>query len=296
MRPIYKAWFCHIEVTNFCEKMCIYCSRWTRHLRDDQYYFSSLDEIEKALQTLIPKKKSAHPWPNRIGIQGGEPTLHPEFEQICELLLKYDVKARYGLWTYGGSKFQAYKPLIDKTFGMLAYNEHNKHQVNVCKHQPATVSIQEAIPNKELRDKLIDQCFVQLNWCPTISQGKAYFCEVAYGIDRLFEIDAGWSLDYDWFMKEPGQFKDQVDSYCYMCGMPVPMERQLLCNNKELVTPKLLERMKNNNLKFTSDKWVDVFNKQFTYEEIKENLKTWDPRNFWGDRHRDNPHRYGIKI
>jgi len=254
----------------------------------------TLDEIDFALETLMPTKKSAHQWPNRIGIIGGEPTLHPEFEQICKLLLKRGPRSRYGLWTYGGKKFDEHKGLIDKTFGLLAYNEHNENQQNTCRHQPATVAIGEAVPDKTLRDKLIDNCWVQLNWCPSIAQDKTYFCEVAYGIDRLFEMNAGWDIDYNWFVKHPGAFDDQVHSYCHLCGMAVPMERQLLGDKKELITPGILERMKDNELKFTGDKWVDIFEDKLDIEQIKENLKTWDPRNYRGDNCADNPARYNI--
>ena len=254
----------------------------------------TLDEIEIALETLLPSNKSAHAWPNRIGIIGGEPTLHPEFEAICHLLLNKAPRSRYGLWTYGGERFNEYKSLIDKTFGLLAYNEHNEKQKQTCKHQPATVAIGEAVPDKELRDKLIDNCWVQLNWCPSIAQNKAYFCEVAYGIDRLFELDAGWDADYNWFMKVPDEFKDQVDSYCHLCGMAIPMERQLLNDKKELITPQLLEMMKGKDLKFTDEKWVEVFKNKLDLEQIKQNLKTWDPRNYRGDSCSDNPARYNI--
>jgi len=290
MKPIYKAWFCHIEVTNFCEKTCIYCSRWTRHLRKDQYFFMTLDEIDRALETLLPRKKSALAWPNRIGIMGGEPTCHPEFEEICKLILKRAPKERYGLWTYGGKVFNEYRSLINNTFGMLAYNEHNEQQQKACKHQPATVAIGEVVEDDALRAKLIDNCFVQLKWCPSIAQGKAHFCEVAYGIDRLFELNSGWPIDYEWFMKTPAQFKDQVDACCHLCGMALPMERQLLCNKKELVTPKLLELMRSKGLKFTDDKWTELFTEKFNLDQIRENQKTWDPRNFWGNK--DRPERY----
>jgi len=294
MRPIYKAWFCHIEVTNYCEKTCVYCSRWTRHLRKDQYFYMTLDEIDFALETLMPKKKSAMEWPNRIGIIGGEPTLHPEFEDICKLLLKRGPKSRYGLWTYGGKIFNENKGLIDKTFGLLAYNEHNENQQQTCKHQPATVAIGEAVKDEKLQKKLIDNCWVQLNWCPSIAQNKAYFCEVGYGIDRLFDLNAGWPLDYNWFTKVPGDFDDQVDSYCHLCGMAVPMERQLLNDKKELITPKLLDCMKRKGLKYTGSNSVNIFEDTFTLEQIKENLKTWDPRNYRGDTCFDNPARYCI--
>jgi len=263
-------------------------------LRGDQYFYMTLDEIDYALETLMPKKKSARQWPNRIGIIGGEPTLHPEFEAICKLLLKRGTRARYGLWTYGGKQFQEHKSLIDKTFGLLAYNEHNENQRQTCKHQPATVAIGEAVPDKALRDKLIDNCWVQLNWCPSIAEDKAYFCEVGYGIDRLFDLNSGWPLDYEWFIKEPGEFNDQVAACCHLCGMAIPMERQLLNDKKELITPNLLAMMKDSDLKFTDSKWATEFNDKFDIERIKENLKTWDPRNYRGDNCSDNPARYNI--
>jgi len=292
MRPFYRSWMCCIDITNYCEKKCIYCSRWARHLRPDQYFYMTLDEIDFALETLMPKKKSATAWPSRIGIIGGEPTLHPDFEKICELLARRGPKARYGLLTYGGKKHDEYFGLIKRTFDFVAMNEHTEAQKMVCRHQPATVAIGEAVPDKVLRDKLIDNCWVQHNWCPSIAQDKGYFCEVAYAIDHLFELNCGWKLDYNWFMKEPNDFKDQVDACCHLCGMAVPMERQLLSNNKELITPKLLELMKSKNLKFTGDRSVDIFKENFDLKQIKENFKNWDPRNYRDEQ--DNINRPGF--
>jgi hypothetical protein len=37
----------------------------------------SLDYVEKCLDSL-------EGWPNRVGIMGGEPLLHPEFPEICK--------------------------------------------------------------------------------------------------------------------------------------------------------------------------------------------------------------------
>ena len=52
--------------------------------------------------------------------------------------------------------------------------------------------------------------------------------------------------------------------------------------------------MKEKNLKFTGDQWVDVFKDKYSIKQIKENLKTWDPRNYRGDNCADNPARYNI--
>lgn len=283
MKPINNAWFCHIELTNFCEKACVYCSRWRRHLRPDQYFYMGLDEIEQALEVLMPTKKSAHAWPSRIGIIGGEPTLHPEFVEICDLLRHRAPAAKYGLWTYGGPRFVEYKPLIDKTFAFIALNEHNESQIAVCKHQPATIASGEVIDDPYLWRQLIDNCWVQLNWCPSIARDRAFFCEVAYGIDHLFGLDGGWPVDYNWFMKTPDQFRDQVDKYCHLCGMAVPFTRQLLKDEKEIVTPGLLQMMRDRGLKRTSDRWVTVFDKKLTPDQVQAHRSGWDPRNYRGD-------------
>ena len=80
MKPIKEAWFCNIDITSKCFMTCLYCSRYTKHLRDDQKYDMTLEVFEKTLDTLKN-------WPNRIGIIGGEPIMHDQFEEIC-----YDFK------------------------------------------------------------------------------------------------------------------------------------------------------------------------------------------------------------
>ena len=78
MKPIQQAWNMQIDITNICGLDCIYCTRYNKHLRNNQRYNMELDYFEKVLQSL-------EEWPNIIGIIGGEPLLHPKFEEICEI-------------------------------------------------------------------------------------------------------------------------------------------------------------------------------------------------------------------
>ena len=95
MKPIGDAWFCQIEVTNHCHLACTYCSRYMRHIRPDQRFHMELDFFEQALDSLEGFR-------GRIGIIGGEPTLHPQFAELCEILRGRYPPAQLGLWSAGG--------------------------------------------------------------------------------------------------------------------------------------------------------------------------------------------------
>ena len=276
MRPIWEAWFCHIEVTNVCGRGCLYCSRYDRHIRKDQRFFMDLKMIENALDSL-------EGWPHRIGIIGGEPTFHPRFEEICRLLQSRYGKGRYGLWTTGGKRYEKYKKLINETFGMLAYNEHNPEQEKTCRHQPLTIAIQDAVEDPEYRKKLIDECWVQRMWCPSIGPKGAFFCEVAYALDTILDGPGGYPVKPNWWKKTPEQFKDQVEQYCKYCGMPVPIERELIKNKRERITPKLYSIFRQHNLARLSKGDIILFNRKLMISEMDETKKTWDPSNYRED-------------
>jgi hypothetical protein len=246
----------------------------------------SLEQIETAL-------KSLRGWPNKIGIIGGEPTVHPEFHKICKLLLDYNGRDKYGLWTTGGPGYEKNKTNIKRTFGFQAYNEHTEHQKTVCKHQPLTIACGEVIKDTELLKSLINNCWVQLSWCPSIAPKGAFFCEVAYALDALLEGPGGYPIKPDWWNKTPEQFKDQVDRYCHKCGMPIPINRQLLENKVELITPLLFEQYNKLGLKRTElKKDVEIFNQELTKQQVEKNREGWDPKNYRGDVAADGKYKY----
>lgn len=238
-----------------------------------------LEQIETAL-------KSLEGWPNRIGIIGGEPTIHPQFKEVCELLLDYNLADKYGLWTTGGVGYEKHKGTIARTFpSFLAFNEHNADQVNVCKHQPITMACGEVIEDKKYLRHLIDNCWVQKMWCPSIGAKGAFFCEVAYAIDSLLEGPGGYPVKPGWWLKKPEDFQDQVDRYCHKCGMPLPTARQLMSDKIERITPKLFNEYHKLNLKrIMSGKDVKISRDKQTVAQTEEIRGAWDPANYRGDQ------------
>lgn len=286
MKPIYQGWFCHIELTNYCWKDCVYCSRFSRHIRKDQRYHMSLEQVELAL-------KSLKDWPNGIGIIGGEPTLHPKFKEVCDLLLDYNKPEKYGLWTTGGKRFNDNVKKINQTFKkLIAYNEHNEKQQNMCRHQPATLAINDLVKDEQVKQKLINNCWVQLNWCPSIGKKGAFFCEVAYAIDTILDGPGGYNIVPGWWQKQPKDFKDQVDRYCGHCGMAVPFTRQLLKDKRELISESNYKLYKKLNLPNMESEKVEIFNEILSIGDIKKFAQGWDPRNYRGDVRKDGVYKY----
>lgn len=288
MKPISQAWCMQIDITNFCGHDCLYCSRYNKHLRADQRKHMSLEFFETALQSLKN-------WQGMIGIIGGEPILHPQFREMCTIIRNYFPKSKMGLWTSGGKRYPEYLDEINKTFGFLAYNEHNPEQKKVCKHQPLTIAIKDVVKDEAVRNKLIDGCWVQRTWCPTINHFGGYFCEVAAGQDVLFNDGANaYPIEPDWWNKTPEMFKGQVDLFCNNCGMAIPMERDTLISNKEKVSQTVLEMLQKNNSRKITEEDLQLFTEDFSKETLQQNIKRWYPGNYRVDLHPDETCAEGL--
>lgn len=222
-------------------------------------------------------------FPQKIGIIGGEPTLHPEFKRICKLIQKLIQPWKIDLFTTGGKRYEKYKGLIQDTFGFVAYNEHSEKQVSICLHQPITVAIQDVIDDEDLKNELIDKCWVQERWCPTINHKGAFFCEVAAAIDNLLDGPGGWKPEDYWWNKDPIDFKEQIDRYCGHCGMPIPLQREIVGSPKLRFSRANLELFRQHGLRRVSDLDVVIFDGKLTKVEVEENRIGWEPWNYRQD-------------
>ena len=215
MRPIYEMSLVQIEVTNACHLRCANCTRFVGHHRKP--FFMGLDTVVKAIDSL-------EGFPGHIGLMGGEPTLHPQFAEICKIYQDMiPDKGRRELWT-AGHKWEEYKDLIHETFHekYIAYNDHS--DPNEGRHQPLLVAIEDVVEDKNLMWRLIDNCWIQLRWSASITPKGAFFCEVASAQDHLFDGPGGYPIEKGWWKRDPAHFSDQVRHYCPKCSAALPME------------------------------------------------------------------------
>ncbi|MDO8667851.1 MAG: radical SAM protein [bacterium] len=273
MIPIYRMKVIQIEITNACNQQCSQCTRFIGHHKKP--FFMDLDMVAKAIESLEGYKE-------QIGIMGGEPTLHPQFKEVCEIVEKLIPNRRQrALWT-NGFKWDEYKEIISKTFDkdMIVYNDHKDMEVG--EHQPLLVAAEEILADRELMWRLIGNCWVQWRWAASITPKGGFFCEVAAAQDYLLNGPGGYPLKKGWWDKNPNEFMDQVKRYCPRCGGAIPMERVSSHAAYDLVSPKNAERLK----ALGSPKYVKgnykIFDKKLTEEDIERVVRAgWTP---WSHR------------
>lgn len=264
MRPIYQAPFGLIDITYYCGRECVYCTRCDRHLGHKRYNMD-LYAFEQALLSYSE-------FEGLIGIIGGEPLLHPQFDEICLIIQRYYPAIKMHLFTSIDPKKSKHKDLIYRTFYHIAYHPHTDEQEKEFKHQPMTIAIRDVVKNEKLRNELINDCWLQRKWCPTITDDGAYFCETGASIAKLLGIK-GWPVYPKWWLRDSEEFGYQLD-ICQYCGMAIPMERQLMSDKKQKISPSFLKVLQDNNLP-TGE--YELFDKEITAKEMKEALPEWTP-------------------
>jgi len=213
MRAIHENTVIQIDITNACHLNCANCTRFVGNHR--QPYFMSLGDFKRAVESL-------EGFPGRIGIMGGEPTLHPQFREILTLMRDMVPKEKREFWT-AGFKWGEYKADIHKTFNRerVAFNDHSQAS---GRHQPLLVAISEVVDDHELRELLIENCPFQSSWSAAITPKGAFFCEIAAAQDYLFDDPGGYEVKPGWWRREPEDFQDQVMEYCGNCSGALPMD------------------------------------------------------------------------
>lgn len=272
MIPIYRMALIQIDVTNACHLRCANCTRFVGHHRKP--FYMDLETVEKAL-------KSLEGFPGGVGLMGGEPTIHPQFVEICELFRKYiKDKSKRGFWT-AGYKWDEYKKIICETFSedKIIYNDHSAEE---GVHQPLLLAAEDILEDRELMWRLIGSCWVQWRWSASVNHKGAFFCEVAAALDTLFEGPGGYPLEKGWWNKNAEQFSDQVKRYCPMCSAAIPMRRPSSHESKDLVSKSNAERLK----KLCSPKFLSgkccVLDTKFTEDDVEKAISEgWTP---WSHR------------
>jgi len=266
MRKISEMTVIQIDVTNLCDKSCANCTRFCGHYTPDRLYFMDLDYYEKAVISLKSFK-------GMIGMIGGEPTLHPRFPEMCEILnFHIKEKERKGLWTNTGKKFQENKRLITDTFGYLNCNDHVTHDIV---HAPILVASGDMLKDGRLTEdewrKYTDSCWVQTSWSATVTPKGAFFCEVAGMLDYLFEGDAGWDITErpEWWRKDIDQYADQIARACRQCGCQLPLRPRKSSDGIDDVSESNLQRLLAVNSPKVKSGRYEIFRQGLDHQQIR---------------------------
>jgi hypothetical protein len=227
-----------IDITNDCFNRCSNCSGFSGNHKKN--YYMDWDTFKRACESLHTKQ-----FKGMIGIMGGEPTLHPDFDRMVRY---YDTVAprgwhyepdinvpiddinkyqqifwglygddgllkRRGLWTSLGPGYIKHFELIRNVFEYQCINDHKSSII----HQVSMLTRKELEIPDDKWEVLRDNCWLQNNWSASITPKGAFFCEIAGAMDMLFDGPGGWKIEAGWWNRTPKEFGDQLN-WCEMCS------------------------------------------------------------------------------
>lgn len=246
MRPLIEMDTIQIEITNQCHNRCSNCTRLVGH--HSKPYYMDMNTFKKSVDSMTD-------YSNMTGVMGGEPLLHPQFEEMCEYLHSKIPPEQCGLWTCLPKGKEHHNKTIVKTFGNIFINDHTRADIL---HGPVLVAASE-LPGPE-HDKwyLINDCWVQKAWSAAINPKGAFFCEVAAAMAMLLSGDdhKGWPVEPQWWRKIPKDYTEQMEKYCMQCGCAMPLRKRESVDGRDDISPEMLDILKYTSPKVREGKFI----------------------------------------
>ena len=263
MKPIYEFQTIQVELTNACVHECSNCTRFCGHHKKP--FFMNWNTFKKAVDSL-------EDWPRTLGIMGGEPTLHPEFERFVRYAkekhpMQYDIGGGHkpisslskymidangiktgplnkfkglGLWSSVCNKYYEHYELIQDSFIYQCINDHTASS----RHQAWLMTRKEFGIDDEEWIKMRDNCWWQrLLGSPSITPKGAFFCEVAAAMDMLFDGPGGWKIEKGWWKRGPEDYKEQL-MWCEFCSGAFHSFDRDANESVDDVSPYMYEKLK----------------------------------------------------
>lgn len=193
-----------------------------------------------------------------VGVFGGNPALHPQFEEICEILAAHFPKVQRGLWcNHPHGKGRLMRRIFNPRCSILnvhlvqeAYDEFKRDWPRSrpfgldsdSRHAPVHGSMMDlGIPESE-RWRRISQCDVNQNWSALIGvfrgELRAWVCEIMGSQSMLKQHlpaypDTGLPAVEGWWKKPMQDFAQQVRYHCHRCLVPMRGHGELACAGAE---------------------------------------------------------------
>jgi hypothetical protein len=224
-----------ISVTSMCDKACFGCTQASNLVRKRK--FITPEQFELACKSLDGY------W-GVIAMHGGNPCLHPQFEELCAIMRKYVSFEQRGIYTNrlmgnGEACRETFNPKMSNFnvhMDRQAYEEVMREWPEVrpfgldrdCRHTPPFVALQDVVDSESERWDLIVRCDINQNWsgmvCVVNGEVRAFFCEIAGCMAMLYEgiwPDTGLPAEPGWWRRPIEDYTEQINLYCHRCGIPL---------------------------------------------------------------------------
>ena len=257
-RPgVWRGGVLQVWITRACDLSCCGCTQGSNLAGKPG--MMTPDQFETACKSLVDTGRNpfANDFDHRneyhpaywgvVGIFGGNPCVHPEFEEICKILKKYIPFQQRGLWSnnlngHGVTCRKTFNPDVSNLNvhqSVEAYNEIRRdwplampkglHEDS--RHSPPYVAMRdlEDMTDDERWD-LIGNCSINQTWSALIGvfrgELRGWFCEIAGAQSMLHQHepdypDTGLRITPGWWNQPMSAFDHQVRKHCFDCSVPL---------------------------------------------------------------------------
>ena len=171
----------------------------------------SLGQIEKFVKESMDHQKK---W-KEILLEGGEPTLHPRFFDIIDILMRY--KKDFSPWTNIKVITNGYGEKVDRILSSLPANEvdvfnsrkRRTLQENHCAFNIAPCDLGEFRPSD-----FSQGCYLPVFYGLGLTRYGYYPHPICGSIDRVFGFDMGRKK----LPTVDDSMEDHFDKFCRLCG------------------------------------------------------------------------------
>lgn len=236
-RPTWRNGILQIHITRACDESCVGCTQGSN---------LAGKPVMMTLDNFYDAVISVKDYYGVIGIFGGNPTLHPQFEQICNIFASIIPFEQRGLWSnnlrgYGELCRRIFNPAVSNLnvhTRQSNYDEMKKdwpecHPIgldNDSRHSPPYVAMKDLGLGQEEMERLISSCDINQLWSAMICQFRGelrgFFCEIAGAQSMLHEAeesypDTGIKIYPGWWKLPIERFAHQISKHCFECGIPL---------------------------------------------------------------------------
>ena len=181
-----------------------------------------------------------------VGMFGGNPCSHPQFEQLCDIMAAHVPFEQRGLWSNnllgkGAVARRTFNPAVSNLnvhLDQAAFDEFRSTWPESqpfgldtdSRHSPPYVALQDVIDDEAERWDLISGCDINRRWsamiCVFRGDLRGYFCEIAGAQAMLHQAqldypDLGVEIAPDWWRRGMPDFAEQARFHCHACGIPL---------------------------------------------------------------------------
>jgi len=252
-----------IPITNVCNLSCGGCNQLCGNYPKKSLWFIELDELKKNINIVANNTNK-----KRIGLFGGEPTLHPKFNEVLELCYEFK-ELEFLVYTNGRAEVKDHKN-IKYNISPKCHPLIGEQVRSNIKHFPTLVAAIDILKSEDKNfywEKAKKDCNMWNNCGAIIYRDRAYFCEIAGAMDQLFEEQHGWEIEegVNPFVRTDQEIKKQASHYCYRCGWCAAKNCSIDKIHKSipkqnLDAPYLITKTNFENLKFPKKNILEIIN------------------------------------